>query len=61
MTIIDGGAEFEFDYELLEDASEWVMKNRGRGQTRPRKRPRSGEVPDWRGSVPGFPRPGNLR
>ena len=32
MTIIDGGAEFEFDYELLEDASEWVMKNRGRGQ-----------------------------
>jgi hypothetical protein len=32
MTIMDGGAPFDFDYEPLQKASTWVRKNRGRGQ-----------------------------
>jgi len=32
MTIIDGGVPFDFDFELLHDASGWVCMNRGRGQ-----------------------------
>lgn len=32
MTIMDGGAPFDFDYEPLQKASAWVRMNRGRGQ-----------------------------
>jgi superfamily II DNA or RNA helicase len=32
MTIMDGGAPFDFDYEPIQKASAWVRINRGRGQ-----------------------------